>query len=180
MIELCCEKHEVGERNSGPIKKLQSKVQLGRERKSPSSIRKERVQKVSLVYFACNKTGWPKDQRRKQDNTHIGTLQEWNRGQVQDARNAGRWCRSRWCKARRKVRAGVPVKEEEEEVTGKRDPPPCAGRRRGWLTSSADSHSFPIPYLAWAALSTTFLQHPVAAFYMRLLSPLSYFSVSAV
>ena len=78
MIELCCEKHEVGEQNSGPIKKLQSKVQLGSERKSRSSIRKERVQKVSLVYFACNKTGRPidLDQRRKQDNTHIGTLQE--------------------------------------------------------------------------------------------------------
>ena len=140
--------------------------------------------KSQLVYFACNKTGRPidLDQRRKQDNTHIGTLQEWNRGQVQDARNAGRWCRSSWCKIRRKVRAGVPAKEEEEEeeVTGKRDPPPCAGRGRGWLTSSADSHSFPIPYLAWAALSTTFLQHPVAAFYTRLLSPLSYFSVSAV
>ena len=45
---------------------------------------------------------------------------------------------------------------------------PYAGRGRGRLTSSADSHSFPIPYLTYppaTALSTTFLEIHLLMYY---------------
>ena len=50
---------------------------------------------------------------------------------------------------------------EGEEGGGGGHCDPYAGRGGGRLTSSADSHSFPIPYLTYpaaTALSTTFLQ----------------------
>ena len=74
MIDLCCEKHEVGERNAGPIKKLNFKVQLGRERNYSPALGRRGCKKSQLAHFACNKTDRPKA-RIKEENRTILTLE---------------------------------------------------------------------------------------------------------
>ena len=114
--------------------------------------------KSLLSYFACNKTGWRA--RIKEENRTILTLELCRSETEVRCRMQGTQEAQVMQVMQNQVKSQLRSSGEGEGGGhwGRGDP--YAGRGRGWLTSSADSHSFPIPYLTYpaaTALSTTFL-----------------------